>query len=240
MSWRERLYEEYVGSGQAAGAGGEVEFEKSSIAVRSEGIRKTIRRFIPEREDLRIVDLGCGHGDFVYHLTELGYENVEGVDVSTEQIQLAHRLGVENVVCDDIEAYLRGQATGSVDIVLLIDVIEHMQRQELFDLMDEVVRVLDSGGQCLVHVPNALGLFGMRVRYGDLTHERAFTPNTMHQLFHTVGLSDVECYEDLPRGRFRTRLWTLAILPFRALLWMETPDEQLILSQNMYATAVKK
>ena len=240
MSWRERLYEQYVGSGQAAGAGGEVTFEQSSIAARSEGIRKTIRRFIPRRRDLRIVDLGCGHGDFVYHLTQLGYENVEGVDVSTEQVQLARRLGVENVVCDDIESYLSAQSTGSVDIVLLIDVIEHFKRQELFDLMDEVVRVLDSGGQCLVHVPNALGLFGMRVRYGDLTHELAFTPNTIRQLFQTVGLSEVECHEDPPGGRFRTRLWTWAILPVRALLWMEKPDEQSILSQNMYATAVKK
>jgi cyclopropane fatty-acyl-phospholipid synthase-like methyltransferase len=56
-----------------------------------------------------------------------------------------------------------------------MDVIEHLTRQELFDLLDSVYRVLAPGGVCLVHVPNAEGLYGMRIRYGDFTHELAFS-----------------------------------------------------------------
>ncbi|WP_272501886.1 class I SAM-dependent methyltransferase [Salinibacter ruber] len=238
MDWRERLYQEYVQSGQAAD-GSCATVEESSIARRRDGIQRTLKRFMPSRKDLRIVDLGCGHGDYVYHLRELGYENVEGVDVSQEQIELARALGLEGIVCDEIEEYLRGQEPDSIDVVLLIDVLEHLDRSKLFSVMDEVSRVLRSGGTCLVHVPNALGLFGMRVRYGDLTHELAFTPSTMNQLFNTVGFSDVDCYECIPGGRFRGPLWKIGILPFRAMLWLEKPDERIILSQNMYVRAIR-
>lgn len=238
MDWRERLYQEYVQSGQAAD-GSSATFEESSIARRREEVQHTLKRFIPSRKDLRIVDLGCGHGDYVYHLRELGYENVEGVDVSQEQVELARALGVEGVVCDEIEKYLQSQEPNSIDVVLLIDVLEHLGRSKLFSVMNEVSRVVRSGGTCLVHVPNALGLFGMRVRYGDLTHELAFTPNTMNQLFNIVGFSGVKCYECTPGGRFRETLWKIGVLPFRAMLWLEKPDEELILSQNMYARAIR-
>jgi SAM-dependent methyltransferase len=238
MDWRNRLYEEYVVSGQAAGDG-KAAFEQSSIATRRDGIQNTIRRFMPKEKGLRIVDLGCGHGDYVYHLNERGYKDVQGVDVSKEQVELAHELGVKNVVHDSILSYLQEQEPGSIDVVLLIDVLEHLPRQKLFEVMDSAVRAMASGGRCLVHVPNALGLFGERVRYGDLTHERAFTPNSIQQLFHTVGLSDVTCHEDPPGGRFRRPLWFLSILPFRGLLWLEKPDETSVLSQNMYVTASK-
>ena len=238
MDWRERLYQTYVQSGQAAGEEGK-DLSQSSLEVRGSEIKGVIRRFLPDRKGLRIVDLGCGHGDYVYHLAELGYKNVQGVDVSKDQVKLAHELGVENVVHGNILGYLQEQETGSIDVILLIDVLEHLSRQELFDVMDGVVRTLTSGGRCLVHVPNALGLFGERVRYGDLTHERAFTPNSIRQLFHTVGLSNVMCHEDPPSGRFRRPLWFASILPFRGLLWLEKPDETSVLSQNMYATASK-
>lgn len=236
MEWRERLYQAYVQSGQAAGG---KDPDQRSFDVRSNEIRNVIRRFISDEKDLSIVDLGCGHGDFVYHLTEMGFENVKGVDISKEQIDLAKKLGVNKVVNKSISNFLKEKEDESIDVVLLIDVLEHLNRQELFEVMDSVFRTMASGGCCLVHVPNALGLFGERVRYGDLTHERAFTPNSIRQLFHTVGLSDVTCHEDPPGGRFRRPLWFLSILPFRGLLWLEKPDETSVLSQNMYVTASK-
>lgn len=172
-----------------------------------------------------------------YH--RVGVQNVQGVDILKEQIDLVNELGVDNVVNKNISDFLDEEEDESTDVVLLIDVLEHLNRQELFEVMDSVVRTMASGGCCLVHVPNALGLFGGRVRYGDLTHERAFTPNSIRQLFHTVGLSDVTCHEDPPGGRFRRPLWLLSILPFRGLLWLEKPDETPVLSQNMYITASK-
>ncbi len=107
-----------------------------------------------------------------------------------EQVELAHRLGVPEVKHGDLNSCLEHADSASVDVVLLMDVLEHLTRQELFDTLDEVYRILRPGGRCIAHVPNAEGLFGMRIRYGDLTHEMAFTPESAQQLFTTIGFRE--------------------------------------------------
>jgi 2-polyprenyl-3-methyl-5-hydroxy-6-metoxy-1,4-benzoquinol methylase len=239
MNWRNKLYEEYVCSGQAAGQTADVSLEESSIMERSREIRSVINRFVPKDEDTRILDLGCGHGDFIYHLTNMGYEHVEGVDISQEQIDFAHRIGVENVTCSSIDKYLSKKDSSSVDVTILFDVVEHMSREQMFEVMGETFRVLDHGGRCLMHVPNALGLYGMRVRYADLTHEIAFTPKSVRQMLSTVGFSEVDCYGDPPNGRFRRILWEVSILPFKYMFWLEKPGLKPILTQNIFVVAYK-
>jgi cyclopropane fatty-acyl-phospholipid synthase-like methyltransferase len=123
-----------------------------------------IKRHIPQDRNQVIVDLGCGSGAYLYFLRERGYTDLRGVDISTEQVDLAHKLGLMSVERNSIEAYAASLPNHSVDVILLMDVLEHMGRQEIFFLLDNVIRILKPGGRCLLHVPNAEGLFGMRVR----------------------------------------------------------------------------
>ena len=111
-------------------------------------------------------------------------------------------------------------------------------------MLDEVYRILRTGGKCIAHVPNACGLYGMQVRYGDLTHEMAFTPQSARQVFSTVGFQYIQCFEDKPvihgaTSILRWLLWNLGTLPSRLLLAAETGGAAFILSQNMLITAVK-
>jgi len=41
-----------------------------------------IHRFLPENKNALIVDLGCGIGGFTRAITNAGYLNVQGVDIS--------------------------------------------------------------------------------------------------------------------------------------------------------------
>jgi hypothetical protein len=59
-----------------------------------------------------------------------------------------------------------------------MDILEHLENDELFGVLDQTFRVLAKGGICLAHVPNGEGLYGMRVRFGDLSHARAFPPGS--------------------------------------------------------------
>jgi hypothetical protein len=56
-----------------------------------------------------------------------------------------------------------------------MDFLEHLTKQELFCSPDMIRRVLKPHGFRIAQVPNAEGSYGMRVRYGDMTHEQAFT-----------------------------------------------------------------
>lgn len=95
--------------------------------------------------------------------------------ISQEQIDLGHKLGISNIKHKSIEKFL-SESFENVDIFLLIDLLEHLTYEEIFSLLDKLYSKLNKGGKILIHIPNAEGIFGMRIRYRDLTHELAFTP----------------------------------------------------------------
>ncbi|MNC85900.1 hypothetical protein D3C83_15190 [compost metagenome] len=125
-----------------------------------------------------------------------------------------------------------------------MDVLEHVTPAELLATLDGALRILRPGGCCLAHLPNAEGLFGMRIRYGDFTHEQAFTARSSTQVFRAAGFAAVQCFEDRPVvhgpvSLARRALWTLGMLPYRLLLAAETGETQFILSQTLLVKATK-
>ena len=244
MNFKDRLYEVYVSSEQAGGATlNELQNGKQLFSGNGPYIAQLIKRHIPADRNIRIWDLGCGHGAHLYFLKQLGYQNLVGIDTSAEQVKLAHQLGVEQVQCGEIEEFLSrdGQAA---DVVLLIDILEHLPLSLAFDLLDKIFSKLSQGGRLIIHVPNAEGLYGMRVRYGDLTHELAFTPTSIRQLLRTIGFSTVTYTEDKPVVHgivsfIRRVLWGILTAPHRLLLMAETGHKRFILSQNMLVVAQK-
>jgi 2-polyprenyl-3-methyl-5-hydroxy-6-metoxy-1,4-benzoquinol methylase len=240
-AWKKRLYDKYVSSGQAGAFAASAE---QTFRPRKAYIEHLIAQFFPTDRSAEILDLGCGHGAFLYFLAKAGYKNASGVDTSPEQIGKAHELGISTANCQPALEYISGLPSESLDVVLLFDVLEHLERQELFDLLDEVYRVLRSGGTCLVHIPNGEGVFGMRIRFGDLTHVQAFTQNSARQLLTTIGFSKVKCYEERPVvhgivSLVRRVLWELGTLNFRLLFAAETGFTKIILSQNLLVQAMK-
>ncbi len=244
VSWKTRLYGSYVSSGQASGANSLSDRPEEVFRPRAPYIRRIIARYVPPDRRARILDLACGHGAFLYYLKSTGYINVSGVDISREQIDLAHRLGIREVKCRDLLSELKDLSSESIDTVIMMDILEHLEADELFEILDQVFRVLKRTSICIAHVPNAEGLYGMRIRYGDLTHERAFAPTAAEQLFRTVGFAKVQCHEDRPvihgvKSLARLILWAAATVPHRLLLTAETGARSFILSQNMLITAYK-
>ncbi len=247
MGWKQRLYDAYVSSGQATAGWGQdpsgtdpAKFFQRLAA----DVRRLIALYFPKERFSEILDVGCGHGPLLYFLTEAGYTRTSGVDASSEQVTLAERLGIRNIHCAPALEYTRSLPVASLDVVTLFDILEHLESQELFDLLDEVSRILRPGGLCLAHVPCAEGIFAMRVLYSDLTHVQAFTSVSAAQLFKLAGFSQVECFEERPavygvRSAVRRAVWDLGTIPVRLLFMAEAGFNPPILSQNMMIKARK-
>jgi SAM-dependent methyltransferase len=234
-NYKNRLYNTYVSSGQAVS--GDLLRDKAPY------MKRLIRRHMPPHLNSRIVDLGCGYGKYLYYFKKYGYHNLLGIDTSAEQVKLAHQLGITEVQQGDIQSFLASD-TGQADVILLMDVIEHLPLQTVFDLLDSVYAKLNPGGKVIIHVPNAEGLFGMRIRYGDLTHELAFSPTSVRQLGRSVGFSRLKCEEDKPlvhgfTSLIRRIIWDCFTAPIRLLMMAETGKTHFVLSQNMLVVAEK-
>jgi 2-polyprenyl-3-methyl-5-hydroxy-6-metoxy-1,4-benzoquinol methylase len=238
--WKQRLYDSYISSGQA---GGHIDRKNGLEISQFPYLSSLIKKYIPSKKDIAVLDLACGHGSLVYCLKQLGYTNVQGVDISAEQVSLAHDLGLNEIKCQDIKEFLLDK-TNSFDVIFLMDILEHFTKQELFDYLDIVYLSLKQGGIVVIHVPNGEGVFGMRIRFGDLTHENCFTSQSMNQALTTCGFDGILCYEDKPivhgfKSFIRSILWEVLSLPYRLLLIAETGNTEMILSQNMLVVARK-
>jgi SAM-dependent methyltransferase len=150
------------------------------------------------------------------------------------------------VVEGDILEYLGSTPDESQDVVVTFDVVEHFTRDELLPFVDEVHRVLKSGGRWLIHTPNGESPLSNRIRYGDLTHEQAFTRTSLGQLLLSSGFRSLECYEDAPvihgaASAVRFVLWKVIRTMLRLYLAVETGNfgRTAIFTQNLLAVAIR-
>lgn len=240
--YRSRIYDYYVHSRLESLAPADVD----SILREGAYHRRLIRRHFPPNRDATILDLGCGHGSLIYLARQAGYANITGVDRSPQQVAEARRLGVSGVVEGDILDYLASTADESQDVVIAFDVIEHFTRDELLPFVDEVRRVLKSGGRWLIHTPNGESPLSNRIRYGDLTHEQAFTRTSLGQLLLSSGFRSLECYEDVPvvhsfASALRFVMWKVIRAMLRVYLAAETGNTggTAIFTQNLLAVAIR-
>lgn len=240
--FRDRIYGQYVHARETSLAPVTID----GFANRAPYLQRVIRKHFPADRDARMLDLGCGHGSLVYYARQAGYRNIEGVDVSPEQVAEAKRLGIDGIREGDLMESLAELPAGSLDVVIAFDVIEHFTREELLPFIDAVHRVLVPGGTWLIHTPNAESpLFG-RIRYGDITHEQAFTTTSLNQLLRASGFHGVTCYEDTPvvhgaSSAVRWVVWRLMRALVRTYLMAETGSPGSgVYSQNLLAIARRK
>lgn len=239
MSIKQKLYDNYVSTGQAKD--NSILNSKQPFQSNKPYVKKLINRFIPNK-NARVVDLACGSGMYLYILKELGYTNTVGCDISQEQIEIAHKLGITNAKHMDLVDLLLNER--SIDCVLFIDILEHLEASEVFSILEQVHSKLTDGGRVIIHVPNAEGIFGMKIRYGDYTHEQAFTNTSLRQILMATGFQSPMFYEDKPvvhsfTSFIRLALWELLTIPFRLLALAESADRNAILSKNILVVAEK-
>ncbi len=238
--YRSRIYGRYVEAASASLAPASVD----GLAPRRANLTRLIRQHFPPDRNAAIIELGCGHGALLYFAREAGYTNLQGVDGSASQVAAARRLGINEVRSGEMLPTLYGMPAASLDAVIAYDVIEHLTRDELIDVTDEVLRVLKPGGRWIVHAPNGQSPFAGVILYGDLTHEHAFTPESLTQLFLSSGFSTATFHEDPPAAQsaastIRALLWPVVRFFYRAALMIETGMDARIFTTNLIAVAIK-
>jgi 2-polyprenyl-3-methyl-5-hydroxy-6-metoxy-1,4-benzoquinol methylase len=135
------------------------------------------------------MDIGCGQGELVRMLLDDGYA-ADGVDISPEQVAIAHASGL-NAVQQGNYLEVLGSRREELAAVTATDVLEHLTKDEVLETFDQVAAALAPSGVFIARVPNAVSPFGGYIRYGDFTHETWFTQRSVKQLASSVGFASV-------------------------------------------------
>lgn len=209
--------------------------------------RRLIRRHFPSHRTARIIDLGCGDGTLLALAAREGYVNCAGTDLSPEQVRAARLRGLREICHENALTFIDRIPDGTVDVVVTMDVLEHLTRDEALRLAKGIQRVLRPSGRWLIHVPNGTSPLHGRIRYGDLTHETAYTTSSLAQLLRLAGFREFAFHEDTPvahglKSALRALAWRVARTAVRAFLAVETGNSGRgeVFSQNLLAIATKR
>lgn len=120
--------------------------------------------------EVKLLEIGCGSGQFAKLLFKSGYNNYTGVDISKEAIAFAKNINAQhkdNFFVGDAVDFIR---RADYDLVIMLEVLEHLKDDmKLFEAMKP-------GKYCCCSVPNFAsynhyrifdGLDSMKARYGE-------------------------------------------------------------------------
>lgn len=153
--------------------------------------------FVQQHAGRSILDLGCGLGGYSKVLAERAFE-VRAFDVVPEYVERARELGVAAELYDGQRLPL---ADASVDTVILLEVIEHLE--DPGPLLGEARRV---ARECvLITTPNCTQSFGrVPIEFShmlDVDHRQFFTEASLKELLDGVfGSSAVEQVAPIDRN----------------------------------------
>ncbi len=206
---------------------------------------KRILPHFPKEKDIQILEIGCGYGRYLVALSKLGYQNNFGIDISEEQIAFAkNQLNLKNVERADALDFLTTHQD-KYDVILLLDVIEHLDLDYAISLLKKIYHSLSENGRVIIQVPNAITPLSPNY-YGDVTHLKLYSPRTMAQLLKTSGFTTFEQFELPPiahglKSTIRRILWsTLLKTSIKAYLLVANGDHAgNIYTSNFLTVGVK-
>ncbi len=147
---------------------------------------------LPRDKNAVIIDVGCGMGHFLLYLKNKGYNNIEGIDICDEQVKWCRNNVCRNVEkVDDLLAFFTHSGESAFDLVIMNDLIEHLPKSEMLDILTKIRKSLKPGGGLICRLPNMSNIFGVYLLYNDFTHETGFTENSVRQLLQLSGFSNI-------------------------------------------------
>jgi 2-polyprenyl-3-methyl-5-hydroxy-6-metoxy-1,4-benzoquinol methylase len=189
VSYRDRIYENYASNFQDASS----TFDPIASRRWGRALKYRLRHWLPTRKDGAIADVACGGAKLLHFLKEQGYTNIDGVDLSPEQVRIARQV-IPSVCEENALAFLQ-RHPGKFDLITGFDVIEHLDKPEVLHFLDAAYAALRLGGRLILQTPNSDSPMGMAIRYGDFTHEVCFNPNSLSRLMRLAGFEAIEARE---------------------------------------------
>lgn len=178
---------------------------------------------LPTETDSPILDFGCGFGQTVRALRQLGYVNAVGYDISPEASAYCRANDIPLLGPGPLEGRLLSHK-GEFKFIILNHVLEHIPKSQTIETLKNVRQMLSVDGVLFLAVPNAQASTGCYWAYEDFTHETLFTAGSAYYVLSKAGFSEIQfidrdCTEGLPILKRAFRKALLNIYRKRYLFW---------------------
>jgi 2-polyprenyl-3-methyl-5-hydroxy-6-metoxy-1,4-benzoquinol methylase len=188
-------------------------------------LRDEIEPLVPESPAV-VMDIGCGQGVTSRWLKQIRPNiTTVGVEIDKSVAAIASSV-VDTVLVGDLDEGLEGLSSyqGRVDLLLLLDVLEHLQ--DPWSRLKEFKTLLAPAGVVIASIPNVrnLKVLGPLLLKGewkyqssgilDRTHLRFFTRRSVLELFSAAGfeIQELTFTGPLQRSRIKSLSGAIAFL----------------------------
>jgi len=187
----------------------------------------TIERLLAPEPGIRLLDVGCGSGVLTEYLAAKGVESF-GLDLNPEAVSFAsHRRFAKGpwYVCSSaLELSFQDKM---FDAACCFEVLEHLYVDQARQVLQEIFRVLRTGGRLAVTTPNYRSPWPILERTLDamrlvpplegVQHVQRFTRRSLFDLVAQAGLQPVSLGRGFGIAPFLSLLsWRLALAVDRA------------------------
>lgn len=136
---------------------------------------------------MKILEPGCGRGEFLKEFKNLGMEAV-GLDMSEESRELLSKEDIKfilsNVEADDRLPF----PDDSFDVIYNKSFMEHLEHPDVF--LIEAQRILKPGGLILCLIPDWESNY--ITYYDDFTHKTPFTKTSLEDIYKICDFESIE------------------------------------------------
>lgn len=153
-------------------------------------------------QETRILDLGCGSGNFELRLAQ-AVKSILAVDYYDECLKFLkkelkkRKIANVSLLKADIRKLEKADIKGKFDLIIMVDVIEHLKAKEAKKLMEKLKIFLADKGQICFITPNYQSLWrfaeilldylSLLPKMGRVQHLTKYDPQNLRQIFSQVG-----------------------------------------------------
>lgn len=146
---------------------------------------------LPNNKDSKILDIGCGLCKHLSQLKEIGYNNLKGVDISTEAEKACKLFDIDFELINNIEEFASNE-NEKYDFIILAHVLEHIEKEKVISTLSLIRSLLNDDGKLYIVVPNAQSNTGSYWAYEDFTHHTLYTSGSLLFVLKSAGFTNLQ------------------------------------------------
>lgn len=185
-----------------------------------------------------VLDIGCANGLLCAYLVSQGYQNVIGIDLNENLINQARQHVPGEFIHGDASTFFA--TNRKIDIVFMLNVLEHIDRPNLVPFMTQLHDSLNDQGFVVIRTPNMNNILSAAHLADDITHCTGLTEQSIAQLAQIAGFSKTEMINQFKIQNLKGKLKSILAYPIhKFLFWLRGGSKPKVFYRNLYVKLTK-